>query len=424
MATRSKHARRRCRPLALLLLPLLLLLCCSEETNPPVADSQAGLDGPRAELGPTPDGPAKADGPIVGDADPGADKGTPPPAAYQGFGAVTKGAASSPSGSAVYHVTSLADSGAGTLRDGLSAGKRRIVFDVGGAITLKSTLEVRYPYITIDGATAPSPGITIIQPGTIGTVIEAHNSSGPVHDVIITHLRMDGQASTHANAGDIWGLDGEKKAVHRVIIDHVTGIASTDGVFDIWGEVHDVTISWSLILDTVTALHLSTGDLSKKRQRISFHHNVLARNNERQIRVRHDNQLIDYVNNVVYGWGWMEAGGAGLHIAYDSGEVNPSLNVINNVFFFVSGLKGKADDAIKFERGTSEGKVFFSGNVVPTGEQDATSSASAKLPIPPAAQVTTWLAKDLWSKLVPKVGTHYPTAKETQLLQTVANAVK
>ncbi|HMR76210.1 MAG TPA: hypothetical protein PKD61_13885, partial [Polyangiaceae bacterium] len=345
-----------------------------------------------------------------------------PSSAYEGFGAITQGHASCPQSPSTVHVTTLADSGAGSLRAALSAGCRLVVFDVGGTITLKSDLNLPYSYVTVDGATAPSPGITIQQPGTIGTTIEARNSIGPAHDIILRYLRMDGLAQSHQNAGDIWGLDGESAAVSRVIIDHLTGVAATDGVFDVWEDVKDVTLSWNLILDTVTALHLSTSDTKVTRERFSIHHNVFARNNERQIRIRHNNQLIDYVNNVVYGWGWMEGGGLGLDIHYDAGETNPSLNVMGNVFHHVAGLKGTPNGAISFGRGASEGSVYFEDNLLPSGESDAVSSG-AKLSIPASAAVTRHPASSLGSKVVPHVGTHYPTPEEAALLATIAKAI-
>ena len=341
---------------------------------------------------------------------------------HEGFGAVTQGAAGSPTGYDIYHVTSLSDSGTGTLRDALSRGNRRVVFDVGGTIVLQSDLNIPYSYITIDGSSAPSPGITIVQPGDIKTTIEAKSSIGAAHDIIIHHLRMDGQASGHTNDGDIWGLDGESAPVYNIILDHITAMASTDGIFDIWEDVHDVTISWNLITDTVTACHLSTGDTDKARRRISIHHNVFAHNNERQIRMRHNNQLIDFVNNVIYGWGWMESGASGLHIAYDSGETNPSANVVNNVYHYVSGLSGSQDSAIIFESGSSVGDVYFSGNLLPGGENDAVST-SGQLSIPSSAQVTLYAADTLRNSVVPYVGTHYPLPDEQQLLGDIQSAL-
>src|SRR5262249_8982263 len=61
-----------------------------------------------------------------------------------------------------YHVTSLADSGAGTLRAAVEAsGPRFVVFDISGNIILASDLRITAPNITIAGQTAPKPGITL-----------------------------------------------------------------------------------------------------------------------------------------------------------------------------------------------------------------------------------------------------------------------
>ena len=346
----------------------------------------------------------------------------PTSSGFEGYGVVTRGAESSPSGYDTFHVTSLADSGVGTLRDAVSTGYRHIVFDIAGTITLASDLNIRWSYLTIDGASAPSPGITIVQPGNIGTAIEGRVSTGPTHDIIIHHLRMDGLATGHTNQGDIWGLDGASAPVSNVIIDHVTAIGATDGVFDIWSDVTDVTLSWNVILDTVTASHVSTADVDVSRRRVSIHHNVFARNNERQVRFRHDTQQIDFVNNVVYGWGWMDGGAGGLDIAYDSGEVNPSLNIEHNVLHHVAGLSGTPDDAVRFGRGSAEGQVFFSGNILPAGEGDGVST-SGRNPTPAYAQVTTYDAATLPDTVVPLAGTQYPTAAEQQLLCEIRGAL-
>jgi hypothetical protein len=76
---------------------------------------------------------------------------------YEGFGTVTKGGEGKP----VYHVTSLKDDGSfGTLRNALSEDNRYIVFDTAGTILVYEDLEIKGSYITIDGSTAPHPGIT------------------------------------------------------------------------------------------------------------------------------------------------------------------------------------------------------------------------------------------------------------------------
>lgn len=348
--------------------------------------------------------------------------GDPPSGEYEGFGAVTRGHEDCPDRWTTYEVTSLADDGSpGTLRDAIAEGCRLVTFSTGGTITLEQTLNVRYGFVTIDGASAPDPGITIVQPAGIATTIEAGNSSGPISDVIIHHLRMVG-ATTEQEGADIWGIDGEANPVSRIIIDHVTASGGQDGIFDLWSDVDDVTLSWNLMIDTAKMMHSSTNDIALARDRVSIHHNVFARNNERQIRIRHSSAQIDYVNNVVWGWGFFEGGAAGLHVAYDEGEVNPSLNVVGNVFHFVDGLDGDAGDAIIWETGASVGTIFFDGNLVPDGEMDDVSNGDPQV-IPAEAAVTTYEASTLAQDVVPWVGTHYPTPDEVALLDEIAAGI-
>jgi hypothetical protein len=339
---------------------------------------------------------------------------------YEGFGAVTQGAASCPTPPATYHVTSLADSGSGTLRDAVSQSCRNIVFDVAGTITLQSHLRVRTSYLTIDGASAPPPGITISQPTTTTGVMIESSSTASAHDIIVHHLRHQGPGGHSDSIADMWGLDGEANPVYNVVLDHLTLSGSNDGTMDLYGDVRDVTISWNFIKDTTTALHLSHDD--SLRERISFHHNVFARNNERQIRMRHQNGVLDFVNNVVYGWGW--EGCAARALDFPSGSIDdnewPKINVEKNRYHHVPGLAcGDADDAVTRD---VPGRIYFDGNSFPAGETDAVSS-SPRHPIPAGAEVTKYDASTLGNTVVPCVGTHHPTAAETTLLQQVATAI-
>ncbi len=67
-----------------------------------------------------------------------------------GFGAYATGGRNG----TVYHVTTLADSGAGSFRTGVASGNRTIVFDVGGTIVLSTAVSCSSS-LTIAGQTAP-----------------------------------------------------------------------------------------------------------------------------------------------------------------------------------------------------------------------------------------------------------------------------
>ena len=85
--------------------------------------------------------------------------GPPPAGDYVGFGAATSGADSCPGIVTEYRVTSLTgSSGIGTLRDAVSEDCRIIKFDVAGNIDI-GNLQISNSYLTIDGFSAPAPGI-------------------------------------------------------------------------------------------------------------------------------------------------------------------------------------------------------------------------------------------------------------------------
>jgi hypothetical protein len=336
-------------------------------------------------------------------------------AQYVGFGSVTNGAADCP-GYETYHVTNLTDSGPGSFRDAVSAGCRLVVFDVAGEIELTEKLLIQHSYLTVDGSSAPSPGITIYMP-RIRMAIEAWSSIGDAHDIIIHHLRLVG-AGGDLEAADLLELDGMDAVVYNVVLDHITAVAASDGAFDIYGEVRDVTLSYNLIRDMVKPAHLSRN--VQDRENITLHANVFARNNERQVRIRYNNRNLDITNNVVYGWGFFEGGATGLDITSDSGY-SPSINIENNIYHYVQG-NGSPDDAVRFNSRTFPGDIYFAGNDFPAGEDDAIST-SGRTPIPAYAQVDLRPTSELAGSVVACAGTVYPTREESDLLDEIRGAI-
>src|SRR5690606_28289437 len=148
----------------------------------------------------------------------------------------------------VIAVTSLADSGPGTLREAVETkGPRIVVFRVGGPISLKSQLVIREPYITIAGQTAPGDGIVIRDMGiVIGT-----------NDVLIQHLRVrPGNGADirpdHNDGIQIFGRNGDMTGAWNVVIDHVSVSWGEDELVSTWFAPHDITISWSIISEALS----------------------------------------------------------------------------------------------------------------------------------------------------------------------------
>jgi hypothetical protein len=211
--------------------------------------------------------------------------------AYEGYGAITQGADSCSTTPVIYRVTNLNDAGAGSLRDAVSQGCRRILFDVGGTITLQTDLSIRQPYISMDGSSAPYPGITIRPVRITGSGYDgSFGVDETAHDVIINNIRYWGLWQQQGdpepqNAG--FGIDGENDDgnpntyPYNIVLDHMTMKGVTDSGMDMWGIVQNVTISNSLTMDSPAPMTITFSDASHVREHISLHHNVWARNNEK-----------------------------------------------------------------------------------------------------------------------------------------------
>jgi pectate lyase len=262
----------------------------------------------------------------------------------------------------VVTVTSLADSGPGTLREALAGSNRHIVFAVAGTITLSTDISVRNrSFITVDGSTAPSPGITIQ-----GRGITLRDNS---HDIILTHLRI-------RNAGN----DGiaVQYGAYNVVIDHCSVTDAVDGNIDITEGAHDVTVQWTILGHTrpdwyalTTRGMLLNHETHPAATNISLHHNFFINNYQRSPEMS-TSGLIDIRNNVFWDWGARATrfndGGRG--------------NVINNVFF--KNTSSNINDGVVIE--SDAGPVYVHGNQGPgTYNVNAHSTAAAAFIVAPVS---------------------------------------
>jgi hypothetical protein len=271
---------------------------------------------------------------------------TPPADAYgpsQGFGATTEGGARG----AVYHVTTLNDSGPGSLRDAVSAGNRLVVFDVAGDIALQSEISVNGAFITVDGLSAPPPGITLRGKGLI---IRGNRGA---HDVIIRGLRVRGAS-----------YDGIQIAysAYNILIEHVSVQGSYDGNIDVTESSRDVTVAWSVFAQPAD---LEKNMLIKyKASRVTLHHNLLVTALQRNPQIRVDDAggvatelTVDMRNNVIWDW----RGGVGTVIWH-----GPWVNVVNNLYGNPAGAMNDKLQALEIDETTSV-RAYVAGNVSADG---------------------------------------------------------
>ncbi|MFM2083179.1 MAG: hypothetical protein RL380_1870, partial [Verrucomicrobiota bacterium] len=198
-------------------------------------------------------------------------------------------------GGSVYHVTSLINDGPGSLRYGLRAVNRTIVFDISGTIELTSDLKINRSFITIAGQTAPGEGITLSRRLT---------SVQDNHDVQVRFLRC--------RPGDYYGTNFQNDSFHfdkvtNSIADHVSASWSIDETLSCT-ESKNITVQWSMITDSLNNSFHDKGAhgygslLRYGDGKITYHHNLYADHKDRSPRLG-DNLTLDFVNNVIYNWG-------------------------------------------------------------------------------------------------------------------------
>jgi len=272
----------------------------------------------------------------------------------EGYGKYTKGGR----GGVVYEVTNLHDSGRGSLRAAIeAAGPRTVVFRVSGTIELKSPLEIKNPYITIAGQTAPGDGIALKDyPLEIGA-----------DQVIIRYIRV--------RLGDEQKMDADaisSRFTKNLIVDHVSASWSIDETISIY-HADSVTVQWSMITESLYKSHHKKGHHGFGGiwggNYTTYHHNLLAHHSSRNPRFASGAGHTDYRNNVIYNWGYNSAYGGEKYQQGDKRFNFTKINMIAN--YYKPGpatLPGKTRYRIanpSFRNRTDDfGKWYIADNVV------------------------------------------------------------
>ena len=271
----------------------------------------------------------------------------------EGYGKYTVGGR----GGKVYEVTNLNDSGEGSLRAAIEAkGPRTVVFRVSGTIDLKSALNIKNPYITIAGQTAPGDGICI----------KRYPLNISADEVIIRYIRIRLGDETKRS-------DDAISARYRknIILDHVSASWSVDETMSIY-HCENVTIQWCMITESLSESTHTKGSHGFGgiwgSNYSTYHHNLLAHHSSRNPRWASGGGYNDYRNNVLYNWGYNSSYGGEKHQVGNPKFSDITVNFVGN--YYKPGPatdKGKVSYRIvnPGSRGDDDyGKWYVSGNVI------------------------------------------------------------
>ncbi|WP_294300758.1 pectate lyase [uncultured Sphingomonas sp.] len=263
-------------------------------------------------------------------------------------------------GGRVIKVTTLADSGPGSLRAAVEAkGPRTVIFDISGTIALASELKIREPRITIAGQTAPGDGITL----------RDHSLVVAADDVVIRYIR--------SRLGNVSKSQEDAMTVtkgRRVILDHVSASWSIDESLSASANYkdpdqgwYDLTVQWSIIANSLRKSGHVKGDhgygsliRGGRGAKGSWHHNLWANHIARMPRPgNYDGPDIDPVgatfdfrSNVFYNWG-------GSHSGYDADKAAiVRYNFVDNVYLPGPDSRGN----FAFDESNVLAKGWFAGN--------------------------------------------------------------
>jgi hypothetical protein len=248
---------------------------------------------------------------------------------------------------AILRVTTLADRGAGSLREALETTTPRvIIFEISGTIALESDIRLVSPFVTVAGQTAPSPGILIRNFGISITT----------HDVFLQHLRIragDGPPFLTPTA-DHDGLSLYYDGVFNVVVDHCSiswAAGKSSSVYNIadegevcyWQNILSEALLYAKNCDwgapdaagvgpSSLALLLKQSEAGVPSY-VSLLGNLFAHCAARNPEIQGPVHL-QMVNNVVYDWGKDDRDSyQWATLTYGiSGEAPPKLAIVGNVY--------------------------------------------------------------------------------------------
>ena len=337
----------------------------------------------------------------------------------------------------VVTVTNTNDSGAGSLRqaiaDHVNGTPMLIEFSTGGTINLVTPLTLQRSHLTIDGLTAPSPGITLdTAVSGDGIVINAFMDGTGAHDVRLQGLAIVGDWDRDSVAGsaddqalviDCDNNNGPLVDVN-IVLRRLTMVDVGDSAGDVFSHCDGVTISESIFAYNYHPVSLGAAG-TETRERISMFNNVFYSNEERSPQIRGDVRDFEMINNVIAGSGLY-----GTRIRDRDGTNGARMNFINNAWLDYTpplidivtsytpanafDINGLADPANCYESGNS--KPAAATDACTAGSEFARADATLA---PTRVALTALSGTMIGSTSSPNIGAPFPTTEIQNVLAEV-----
>lgn len=285
----------------------------------------------------------------------------------EGGGKYTTGARASAKPE-IYHVTTLENTGSGSLTEAVSKGNRIVVFDVGGTISYDKWKQLRIESnITILGQTAPGDGITIE-----GTDLSDFAGKS---NIIIRYLKIRPGDRLEKEVDGI-----SMQYVSDVIIDHCSVSWAVDELISVYSGNSEnqryelgknVTVQNCLMSEALNLSRHQKGEHGYGSifgtDNSTLYHNVYAHNKSRNPAIYREIQNVNVANNIIYDWGGTASYGGQPHSINCLTFKPCTVNYVNN--FYRWGPSSGAEVRNVFyniENETpdiSKSSFYFGGNV-------------------------------------------------------------
>lgn len=339
-------------------------------------------------------------------------------------------------GGEIRHVTNLNNSGTGSFRAAVSgSAKKIVVFDVAGIIELESDVTIG-ANTTIEGQTAPKPGITL----------RYYSLRPNGNNIIMRFLRVRRGEERNVNDGAdaCWA-----KNFTGIIIDHCSFSWSIDEVSSFYDNC-DFTMQWCTVGEGLANPGHSKGEHSYGGiwggKGASFHHNMICHVQNRAPRLcgarygwkGYDQskypggtimaEQVDLRNNLMYNWGTGNGAYGGMggyhNIVNNYYKAGPATSNTKRVFQCgkTTGADADGGSAIDPDKKGIYGHFYISGNYVTAAGSDAanydwkgvivdgvsgipdTIKLSSPISTFVSADVTTHDAQTAYQKILDNVG--------------------